>query len=343
MPNKVFELANRYKPTIDTAAPLSPRPTGPSSPTLERSRQVSDPQALRDLTQNQQLQRANDTKANGETSSGGVTAPSPSEMDIMRRRRRLDELEDLERREQTQALREREREIEQRAKEIEQERGRLRALASASGTSPTSVSMSARPRYSSDAAAAVRPHSQHSYSMTSLVAPRGGPGGATDRELLLQRPLSQHGDPSPRLDLAPSISASYSSSSSTSNAPQPQLQPRPDHAPYCGCYTCSAAQYGGGGNAQARGTGQMPPPQLQARPDKEKPKGWMRRLSMPVVSNAFSSSDSKKAFGPGAGIAGGRAGAGFSPSNVSFPRFEPDHTGGIGNISRPRKLSFGRR
>ncbi|KAI5118106.1 hypothetical protein M0805_005213 [Coniferiporia weirii] len=304
VPNKVTDLASRYKPTLDPSitVPLSPRYTGQRSPTTDRIRQVSGPQSSRD-----------DAPSSPTTGAiqGMTPAPTSSEFDLTRRRQRIEELEDLERREQAQALRAREREVEQRVRELERERLRLRTL----GATPSSGS-AATP------IAAVRSHPQYSHSMTNLVAPRSNSSGD-----LLVRPVSQHGEP-----LALALSASQSSSSSTSIP-----QPRSDHAPFCGCYTCSAAQYG----AQPNST-QAPP---QTRPEREKPRGWMRRLSMPVVSNAFSasSSDSKKTYGSGTGVsASGRT---SYAAEGPFPRFEQDGTGGISNVNnaRPRKLSFGRR
>ena len=65
-----------------------------------------------------------------------------------------------------------------------------------------------------------------------------------------------------------------------------------EHAPYCGCESCSVSQY------RVRDTSPIPrsprpiDPPIQLRP--EKPKGWIRRLSMPVMGNAFSSSSESK-------------------------------------------------
>ena len=63
------------------------------------------------------------------------------------------------------------------------------------------------------------------------------------------------------------------------------------HVPDCQCPACTVARY-----AETPLTARLRPPQ-----EREKSKGgWMRRLSMPVVGNAFSS-DAKKA-----GALGGR-------------------------------------
>lgn len=63
-----------------------------------------------------------------------------------------------------------------------------------------------------------------------------------------------------------------------------------DHAPYCGCDRCSASKYGHAGNITPSPHDLRPPDKpFNLRP--EKPKGWMRRLSMPV-GNAFSQKSS---------------------------------------------------
>ncbi|KAI5115012.1 hypothetical protein M0805_004148, partial [Coniferiporia weirii] len=96
VPNKVSDLASRYKPTSDPSinVPLSPRYTGQRSPTTDRIRQVSGPQSSRD--------DAPSSPTTGAT-QGMTPAPTSSEFDLTRRRQRIEELEDLERREQAQA------------------------------------------------------------------------------------------------------------------------------------------------------------------------------------------------------------------------------------------------
>ncbi|THH16387.1 hypothetical protein EUX98_g9305 [Antrodiella citrinella] len=65
----------------------------------------------------------------------------------------------------------------------------------------------------------------------------------------------------------------------------------PDHAPSCGCEACSASKYRTRDTYPSSRDLRPPEPPITLRP--EKPKGWIRRLSMPVMGNAFSS-DSKK-------------------------------------------------
>lgn len=72
-----------------------------------------------------------------------------------------------------------------------------------------------------------------------------------------------------------------------------QLQPPVGavHAPSCGCEACSASKYRTRDIPPSPRDLRPPEPPITLRP--EKPKGWIRRLSMPVMGNAFSS-DSKK-------------------------------------------------
>ena len=77
--------------------------------------------------------------------------------------------------------------------------------------------------------------------------------------------------------------------------------PAAEHAPYCGCEVCSASKYKVRDAPSPRDL-RPPEPLIQLRP--EKPKGgWIRRLSMPVINNAFSA-DTRKGVSSG-GIAGG--------------------------------------
>ena len=123
---------------------------------------------------------------------------------------------------------------------------------------------------------------------------------------LSQEPLrrySQFDSPTPAISRAryhstthlvppPSSSSTYLPIESQSQPPSPADRGQSSslgHADFCGCATCSASQY------RTRNTPsphdlRPPEPPINLRP--EKPKGWIRRLSMPV-GNAFSL-DSKK-------------------------------------------------
>lgn len=296
-------------------SPISPRATGRNSPITDRSR--ASPILERRPPAPVVLDSAEQPLVRSEREVLSPVAPRSQaaqgnqgilEDEITARRRRIQELEELERREQAHALRLRERELEHQAFEIQRERERLQGYGG-------------RPRVNSTTTGVIgvgslpaRPHSQYSYSTTHLPNPRGPT--ATE---IPSRPVSQYGE------LMPPAHSQASASSSSVSIPRPSA----DHAPYCGCYACSAAQYSVPSQAQ---------PQSSAAAKTEKPKGWIRRLSMPV-GNAFSS-DSKS-----------NKGIVYNKGNVVLPddgvlkmkpSFERDATGGISNV-RPRKLSFGRR
>ncbi|KAH9037887.1 hypothetical protein EDB85DRAFT_1935130, partial [Lactarius pseudohatsudake] len=168
--------------------------------------------------------------------------------DLSRRRQRIEELEELERREHVLELRARERD---RAETL-----RSRALDGyASDTSRSNQPPYAH-RQQSQASLQSHPHtpalsSNYSYSTTSLLPP--GPSGPT--------------------------------------SPPVQRATKDVHRPDCQCPACTVARYA------EKPLAAHPPPQ-----GREKSKGgWMRRLSMPVVCNAFSSESKKVATVGGKG------------------------------------------
>ena len=65
----------------------------------------------------------------------------------------------------------------------------------------------------------------------------------------------------------------------------------PDHPSSCPCEACLASKYRMRDPSPSSRDLRPPEPPITLRP--EKPKGWIRRLSMPVMGGAFSS-DSKK-------------------------------------------------
>lgn len=167
--------------------------------------------------------------------------------ELARRRLRIEELEELERRERALELRARERELET----LQRERGetmRGRVDGDVGDSSPPNYTLSPlRPRSQVFQQSKVPAHSLlsgRSYSTTSLLPP--GP------------------------------------SAPTTSAVQQTINDM--HLPNCQCPACTIASY-----AERPLTTRLRPQ------EREKSKGgWMRRLSMPVVGNAFSS-DTKKA------------------------------------------------
>ncbi|KAJ7019925.1 hypothetical protein C8F04DRAFT_1146197 [Mycena alexandri] len=273
LPLSVTDLATRYQPI--ESPPVSPRARASSPPVSSRPPPSSSVDKF--------------AAAFGERPGGYNPSrspmPSPSSSkyaaDEEGRRRsqqqeqRIDEAAELEFLEKEKALQEKEREIGRRAQELEAEREKLRNIrgdgaqrdAWESGTTSPMPQLRPRERKTSFRTSQLqRPQSQvenraqpnnmgnnhaHSYSATHLVPPSGP----------LQSPSS------PR--------------SSTSSADGSK-----EHAPYCGCESCSVAHYKSPSNRSPSPNDLRPPEKpFSLRP--EKPKGWIRRLSMPV-GNAFS-------------------------------------------------------
>ena len=196
--------------------------------------------------------------------------------EVARRRQRIEELEELERRERALELRVRERELEALQRErAETLRGRVDGDAGDS-LRPTHTLLPLRPRSQVFQQSHVPAHSLlsgRSYSTTSLLPP----GASAPTTSAVQRTINDM------------------------------------HLPDCQCPACTIASY-----AERPLTTRLRPQ------EREKSKGgWMRRLSMPVVGNAFSS-DTKKV-----GAVGGK-GAG------------PKVLGSLGEANRSA-VSLGRR
>lgn len=177
------------------------------------------------------------------------------ENEIRRRKQRIEELTELELKEKEFELRQRERELNQRTRDFE--RDRLQFLHSRP-----------EPGNASDGPKGPRnspfQHKRGSKSVTHINLPSGTSSSGSPS---LMRP-------------------------STSHSPtRPPLLPSKDHAPFCGCDTCSVSKYKAADTSLSPRDLRPPEPPILLRP--EKPKGWIRRLSMPSVNVAFSL-DAKK-------------------------------------------------
>ena len=266
------------------------------SPTRERNRPSMDysrmPEAMSTTA-------ATPTASRYSAASQGL---SPEEIAV--RRQRIEELEELELREREHELRMKEREIEQRARELERERFQL--LTARGGRTDGYVNDGTRAT--------------------------GGPRLSTTERPNLNNLQSRY--PSSYSQSATHLVPPSSSASSQAPSRQPSSQPSSpasqpaDHAPYCGCEVCSASKYKSRDSAASPRHPVEPP--IQLRP--EKPKGgWIRRLSMPVMGNAFSL-DSKKNGSP-VGIAGGTGYRNSMAYVEEDGRLQTDITGGIRNRS----------
>ncbi|KAI0353783.1 hypothetical protein OH77DRAFT_1512591 [Trametes cingulata] len=294
LPTSVSSLAHRYEPAPSTSH-ISRQATG--SPTQERARASLDSYSR--MPEPTAITRDPPNSAPAARYSSVSSTPTPEEIAL--RRQRIEELEELELRERDLELRMKEREIEQRARELEKERQQL--LTARSGRTDGYVSDGSRgavgPRISTTQRPALdalqsRYPSSYSQSTSNLVPP---PQGMSSRQ-----PSSQPSSPS--------------------------AQPA-DHAPYCGCESCSASKYKTRDVLPRRDSRPTEPP-LNLRP--EKPRGgWIRRLSMPVVSNAFSLDSKKNASN--VGIAGGPGYRNSLAFAEEDGRLATDMTGGIRNRS----------
>ncbi|KIM84097.1 hypothetical protein PILCRDRAFT_818398 [Piloderma croceum F 1598] len=267
LPLSVNELASRYKP-IDV--PASPRQVmaSPADEQQPRSLEVLSPRPTSYST---------DRTPDGRY----MRFPSPSTEanmeELARRRRQREELAEQEKQqERQQEMKQKERTFEDRQQEIEmrtRELERDRALTVNSRDSDTrsdagytvkttriSDLQEPQRRYSQfDSPTPAIPQGRYSYSTTHLVPP-----------------LS-------------SMELSHSRSQPSSPANESRSLTTADHADFCGCESCSVSKYRTR-NIPSPHDLRPPEPPITLRPDK--PKGWIRRLSMPM-GNAFSL-DSKK-------------------------------------------------
>ncbi|KAI0667842.1 hypothetical protein C8Q78DRAFT_981197 [Trametes maxima] len=289
LPTSVSSLAHRYEPTASTSN-ISRQPTG--SPTQGRARVSVDNYSRMP----EPALSPRDPPSSSPAARYSSVPVTPTSEEIALRRQRIEELEELELREREHDLRMKEREIEQRARELDRERHQLLSARTGRGDGYVSdgsrgaiaprISTTQRPSF--DASQGSRYSSTYSQSAVNLAPP----------------PSSQ------------------SSRQPSSQPSSPGVQPS-DHAPYCGCESCSVSKY----KARRDSRPTEPPPHL--RPDKPKG-GWIRRLSMPVVSNF--SLDSKKGVS-NVGIAGGPGYRNSLAFTEEDGRLQTDLTGGIRNRS----------
>ncbi|KAF9243385.1 hypothetical protein BU15DRAFT_86366 [Melanogaster broomeanus] len=112
-----------------------------------------------------------------------------------------------------------------------------------------------------------------------FLTSRPDPNSATD------------GPKGPRNSLSSTREALRATSHSPTRSQPTTPLPAKDHAPFCGCDTCSISKYRTADAVPSPRDLRPPEPPILLRPDK--PKGWIRRLSMPSVNVAFSL-DAKK-------------------------------------------------
>ncbi|KAJ7494795.1 hypothetical protein B0H11DRAFT_1802323 [Mycena galericulata] len=288
LPMSVTDLATLYQP-ID-GPPLSPRARA-SSPPMLSSR---PPLAASPSDKYAAARQAETAFADRNTPGGYNPARSPisgptsqsfaainTEEDTARRRnqqqeQRIDEVAEINYLEKERALQEKEREIGLRAKELEAERANLR-----------NARVDGNPRETWDSGAAspkpqLRPRERKTSFRNQSPLPR--PQSQLDNRAPPSNIANNHGHSHSTTHLVPPSAQSQQSQSPRSSTSSADNQ----HAPYCGCERCSVAQYKAPSNRSPSPNDLRPPEKpFNLRP--EKPKGWIRRLSMPVaVGNAFS-------------------------------------------------------
>lgn len=262
LPLSVSNLATRYDSTPNP--PLSPGRSGARSPIEDRRHYISE-QPLQMPSPSTSPYHRGETSTEPFPATHNTGTSLAGAYDHALRQQRVDRSHEMSLREHEHQLRLREQEINLKAKELELERARLlhaQALRSdAFLNSDGRYSAPSRQLVDSPSSSPVlQPHRLQSQSSTSLATP--------------------------------SHNATYNTSSSSRSPISPSSSKPIDHAPSCGCESCSIAKYRTEGRSQPSPRDLRPPEQPFAlRP--EKPKGWIRRLSMPVINATFSS-DSKK-------------------------------------------------
>ena len=210
-------------------------------------------------------------------SSYNTASSGSMDDEIARRRHRIRELEDLELREQEHELRLKEREIESRSRELERDKQRLLMARTyrRGNDSPTQAQQGFR--------GPTIDLGESSLPSTGLNSRHPFPTSANQA----QTPLT----------LAPAMTQRFASSQSASSQPSsPSVNNSPSaHPDTCGCEACSITKYNTRPSVHPTVSSATPRPPADNPVTSSAPtrRGWIRRLSMPVVGNAFSS-DSKK-------------------------------------------------
>lgn len=199
----------------------------------------------------------------------------------------------------------RRQEIEMRIRELEEDHNHSFNSRDSGSVSPPNDGPGVQPQASSPTHAISRV--RYSYSTTQLVSPTS---------------------PSP-----PSSFPNHPYAQSQSQSPSRSQVSNLDHAAFCGCATCSASKYKTRSVTPTPYDLRPPEPPISLRP--EKPKGWIRRITVPV-GHAFSL-DSKKSSMLKNGIM--LSAAAGEEKERRRRSYEPEQ-GGISNHS---VLNFGRR
>ncbi|KAG6842324.1 hypothetical protein C0991_010613 [Blastosporella zonata] len=309
----INDLASRYQ-AVDP--PSTPRIRSPSA-----SRQLPLPPSG---SPRRDSDRPEDSSASGTTIPHTPSSPRQEES-VRRRQQRLNDLAELELKENELALRERERDLQRNTRELDRERARLTNAREslqyndlprgAASPGPQAAYPQLKPRERKTSGRMQRPSSQldsgntvamsghsqrpqpqYSYSTSNLVPPSPSSDSvqhshAHDRQRQSYSPTSY----TSHYSHSPTSSSAQFPQSSQSQSQSPSASAT--HAPYCGCESCSATKYRTPQSQSPPDPTSFRPPAepISLRPAEKKP-GWMRRLSMPV-GNAFSLDSKKSASG----------------------------------------------
>ncbi|KAG6862570.1 hypothetical protein C0995_000118 [Termitomyces sp. Mi166 len=283
----INDLASHYQPSKTSSSP------GPRTP-LSRQFILSPNDSSR--TRGSDHLRENPLSAAGYNDPTTSTSPRQEEA-ARRRQQRLNDLAQLERQEKELALRERELEWQQKTRELERERARLNNVREVEENGPAHDAT--RTPITSSAYSSLRPRERKPSPRTQRPQSQLDPGNSGSSQNLA-RPQSQYnlGPPSPSSN---SVQHSHEGQSRTQSPYTSQYSHSPsstkfpsspaDHAPCCGCESCSVAKYRAPQSPPDPASLGSPAGPIILRPP-EKKSNWMRRLSMPV-GNAFNF-DSKK-------------------------------------------------
>ncbi|KAI0762053.1 hypothetical protein BC629DRAFT_1738152 [Irpex lacteus] len=296
LPLSVSNLATRY----EFAADSQDQRREPKTPVEDR-RMSAD---VRIVQGRESPVTQRDVMASPQSPSSYVTASSgPTDDEIARRRQRIRELEDLELREQEHELRSKEREIESRSRELEKDRQRL---------------LMAR-TYRSDSPAQARQNLRNS-TMNFVESP-SSPLPTSRQPFPTSASANQaRAQMAPAPSLAQRFPSSQSSSSQPSSPAGYQPSSQADHPDSCGCESCSVTKYNARPNIHPMASSnslrpyESPISPSNAPTKTEKPRGWIRRLSMPsVMGNPFSP-DTKKGISSANYMSGGGGGSPYRNS-----------------------------
>ncbi|KAI0084117.1 hypothetical protein BDY19DRAFT_997965 [Irpex rosettiformis] len=277
LPLSVSNLATRYEAVAET----QDRRQEAKSPIEDRRLSTDVRHGMPQGRESPVTQRSVMPSPQLPSSSYSSASPGLTDDEIARRRDRKRELEVLDFCEKEHELRLQEREIQSCSRELEKDGKRLLMTRTYRSDHPTQAREDSQNLVESPSSSPIFP-SRYPFPMSAnQLRTQPTPGPAIGQRL-----------------------ASAQSSSSQSSSPS-VYHPPTNHPDTCGCEVCSVAKYNTRPSTSPTSTTGLRPPDgsvsFSDAPIKiEKPKGWIRRLSMPAFS-----SDSKKGISSANYMSGG--------------------------------------